>query len=135
MKIFIAGASGILGRDLCSHLDKEGVQYIGTYNTRPIRNGLKVDFFNESCLQETLLECKPSAVVNCIVERFTDVCEKNWDKTIKANVNIADILSRVCNKLGIYLVHISTDYVFDGRQPPYFPESKQNPLQNYGIQS
>jgi dTDP-4-dehydrorhamnose reductase/beta-phosphoglucomutase-like phosphatase (HAD superfamily) len=133
MTVLVAGASGIVGREMCKLLKDNLVDFIGTYNTRPIQNGIKIDFLNESELENTLKNNAVTIVINSIVERFTDVCEKNWDKTVSANITIPDILSRVCNKLSIYLIHISTDYVFDGKNPPFSPFSNVNPLQNYGI--
>ena len=133
MRVFVAGASGILGRDLCTILTNNALDWIGSYNSRPAKNLVKLDFFNESEVEKNFLENKIDIVVNCIVERFTDVCEKDWAKTLKINVDIPDILSRVCKKNNIYLIHISTDYVFDGRTPPYDISSQTNPLQNYGI--
>jgi dTDP-4-dehydrorhamnose reductase/beta-phosphoglucomutase-like phosphatase (HAD superfamily) len=133
MKVLVAGASGIVGREMCKLLKDNLIDFIGTYNTRPVKDGIKVDFLNESELENTLKNNGITIVINSIVERFTDVCEKNWDKTVTANVTIPDILSRVCKRLCIYLIHISTDYVFDGKNPPFTPYSKVNPLQNYGI--
>jgi dTDP-4-dehydrorhamnose reductase/beta-phosphoglucomutase-like phosphatase (HAD superfamily) len=133
MKIFVAGASGILGRDLCKILSKNNLDWIGSYNSRPTINCVKLDFFNEQEVEKNLLENNIDVIINCIVERFTDVCEKDWERTIRTNVDIPDILSKVCAKNGIYLIHISTDYVFDGRKPPYSSSSEPNPLQNYGI--
>lgn len=133
MKIFVAGASGILGRDLCKILSENGLDWTGSYNSRPTPNCIKLDFFNEKEVEKNFLENNIDIVVNCIVERFTDVCEKDWAKTLKVNVDIPDILSRICKKNNIYLIHISTDYVFDGKTPPYNISSQPNPLQNYGI--
>ena len=133
MKVFIAGASGILGRDLAKLLSRNSIDYLGSYNSRPTEKCIKFDFFNEDEVERNLLESKVDVVINCIVERFTDVCEKDWNKTISVNVVIPDILSRVCARNNISFIHISTDYVFDGKSPPYSPLSEPNPLQNYGI--
>jgi S-adenosylmethionine synthetase len=133
MKLFIAGASGIVGRDLATLCDREGVQWVGSYQSRPFQGGMKVNFLDYNNIKKALVESGPTHLVNCIVERFTDVCEKDWNKTVLANVQIPELIARVCKELGIHLIHISTDYVFDGREPPFYPESHPNPLQNYGI--
>jgi len=133
MRVFVAGASGILGRDLCKILSEDGVQWMGSYNSRPAKNLVKVDFFKEDEVEKNFLENNIDVVINCIVERFTDVCERDWERTIRTNVDIPDIISRVCKRNNIYLIHISTDYVFDGSKPPYSYNSEPNPLQNYGI--
>jgi S-adenosylmethionine synthetase len=133
MKVFVAGASGILGRDLCKILSDNNIDYTGSFNTRMTEKCVKIDFFNEELLEKELLSMNVDVVINCIVERFTDVCEKDWVKTMRVNVDIPDIISKVCARNKIYLIHISTDYVFDGKTPPYNISSCPNPLQNYGI--
>ena len=57
----------------------------------------------------------------------------DWDHTYKLNIKIVENLITICNNLNIHLIHLSTDYVFDGLSSPYHPDSLPNPLQNYGI--
>jgi dTDP-4-dehydrorhamnose reductase len=133
MKVLIAGVSGLLGRSLSDLFDSEGVEYISTHNTRPFKNSCRVSYDSEDELDAFFQKEKPSVCVNCIVQRLTDVCELDWSATKKVNVDIVVRLANVCKKYGVLLVHISTDYVFDGAAAPYIPESETNPLQNYGI--
>jgi S-adenosylmethionine synthetase len=133
MKVLVAGASGLVGRCLVDLLNHKNIQTIQTYNDRPIAGGYKVNFLNEQELENFFDEQKPTVCINCIVQRFTDVCEKDWVLTKKVNIDLPNIVSRVCTKKNVKLIHISTDYVFDGRKPPFLPTSKVNPLQNYGI--
>lgn len=133
MTILICGASGILGRELCNLLDKLDVSYIGTYNTNKIKKGININFFNINEIDEIIKQKNITICVNCIVERQVETCEKNWNIIKKINVDITNNLSKVCKINNIYLIHISTDYVFDGLNPPYYPNSIKNPLQNYGI--
>ena len=49
------------------------------------------------------------------------------------NIDIPNNISKICNLLNIYLIHLSTDYVYDGQNPPFTPNTEPNPLQNYGI--
>jgi len=133
MKVLIAGVSGLLGRSLSDLFDLEGVEYISTHNTRPFKNSCCVSYESEDELDAFFEKEKPTVCVNCIVQRLTDVCEVNWPATKKVNVDIAERLARICKKYGVHLIHISTDYVFDGFAAPYTPECEVNPLQNYGI--
>jgi len=133
MTILITGASGILGRCLVDLCSRSGINYITTYNTRKIQNSYKINYNDDNDIYKLLKEKEITICINCIVQRQVDICETNWDETKKTNIDIVDNLSRVCEKLEIYLIHISTDYVFDGRNSPYFPNSHTNPLQNYGI--
>ena len=133
MKVLVAGGSGLVGRSLIDLLESKNVMYVSTYNSRPTKNGYRVNFEDDVALGKFLDEIKPTVCVNCIVQRLTDVCEKNWDETKRTNIDIVDTFSRLCNEREIQFIHISTDYVFDGRKFPYTTESIPNPLQNYGI--
>lgn len=133
--ILICGASGLVGKEMCKLLDDMKIPYIGTYNTslssKP--NMFRVNFSDASELEDFMKFHKISACVFCIVERITDVCENDWCKTKKTNIDLVHITSYLCNKLGIHFTHLSSDYVFDGSVQPNFPDSLKNPLQNYGI--
>ena len=133
MKVLIAGVSGLLGRSLSDLFDLEGIDYISTHNTRPFKESKRISYNSEDELDAFFEKEKPTVCVNCIVQRLTDVCELNWPAIKKVNVDIPERLARICKKYGVLLVHISTDYVFDGFAAPYRAESETNPLQNYGI--
>ena len=133
MKVLIAGVSGLLGRSVSDLFDLEGIEYISTHNTRPFKDSHCVSYESEDELDAFFEKEKPTVCVNCIVQRLTDVCELNWPATKKVNVDIVERLARICKKYGVLLIHISTDYVFDGFTAPYTPECEVNPLQNYGI--
>jgi dTDP-4-dehydrorhamnose reductase len=133
MTILVCGASGILGKELVNLLDTKNVSYIGTYNNNKIKNCIKIDFFNLNEIEETMKNNNITICINCIVERQVDICESDWSQIKKTNIDITNNLSKICNILNIYLIHISTDYVFDGKNSPYFPTHEPNPLQNYGI--
>lgn len=133
MKVLVAGGSGLVGRCLIDLLKQHNIDYSCTYNSRRVDNGYKVSFEDEDEISKLIDSTRPDVIVNCIVQRQTDICEKNWDETKAINIEIVDKLSRVCNKKAIHLIHISTDYVFDGKKSPYYPSDETNPLQNYGI--
>ena len=133
MLVLVCGSSGLLGRDLCNLLKKNNINYIGTYNNNYIKNSIKINFNEILDIENKILEINPTICINCIVERQLEICENNWDAIKKTNIDITNNLAKICSKLNIHLIHISTDYVFDGMNAPYYPENETNPLQNYGI--
>lgn len=133
MKVFVAGGSGLVGRCLINLLEEKNISYISTYNTRKTKNGFKINYDSYMDIRNLFELERPTICVNCIVQRLTDVCEKNWDETKRVNIDIVDKLSKICAEFNVYLIHISTDYIFDGRLQPNMIDSKPNPLQNYGI--
>ena len=93
MKVFVAGGSGLVGRCLVNLLEETSLPYVSTYNSRPTKNGHRVNYENSEELRNFFEIHRPTVCVNCIVQRLTDVCEKNWDETKRVNIDIADRLS------------------------------------------
>ena len=133
MKILICGVSGLVGHDISLYLSAQGISWIGTHNSNTHINSFNIDFFNMDELNTFIDNNMPTVCINCIAERNVDKCENNWINVQKVNIFIPDILSKLCKERGIYYIHISSDYVFDGSNSPYLPESNVNPIQSYGI--
>lgn len=135
MNVFVAGGSGLLGRELITQLKNNNVPFVTSYNSRPCEHGTQLDFGSKAAIQEFVGKHRPSVCINCIVERQVDVCDKDWALTKRINIDYAANLAQVCASHNIYLIHVSTDYVFDGAQGkgPFTPHSPTNPLNNYGI--
>jgi S-adenosylmethionine synthetase len=132
-KVLVCGGSGLVGRILINTLEKNNVNVIGTYNLNKLNNLVKLNFFDVDVLEKEILEIKPTVCISTIAERQNEICENNWEEIKNINVNIVHNLSCICKKYNIFLIHLSTDYVYDGLKPPFSPESLTNPLQNYGI--
>lgn len=132
MKVAIFGASGLVGRSLCSLLTEKKMAWVGTYNTSPCENSYKLNIEDETRIKEFLLSHQITHVVNCIAERNVDFCEKHLEKVLVVNREFPKILATLCKEYQLYLLHISTDYVFEGNQGPYFPYTQPKPLQVYG---
>lgn len=137
MRIIVAGGTGLLGRELVQQLLLQGHDvFVSTYIRKNMKKGARSIFIDWSSLQsirDTFLTIRPDVLYNCIVERRVDVCELSWPTVMETNVNIPMRMAQVCEEFAIYLVHISTDYVFDGRRPPYKPSDACNPLNAYGV--
>jgi dTDP-4-dehydrorhamnose reductase len=133
MLICVCGASGLVGKELCQFLFQHNIPFIGTYNTnKPTQfteNMYKVSDYSLFLKEHPEI----TICINLIVQRLTDVCETNWNETKYINIHLAEQIAILCNHLNIRLIHLSTDYVFDGKTQPNYPNSLKNPLQNYGI--
>lgn len=132
-KVILCGGSGLLGRSISKCLEKNNINFIGTYNKNKIENFIKIDFTDINEIEKYFVEIKPTVCISSIAQRLNEVCENDWKLTKKINIDIANNLAIICKKLNIFLIHISTDYVYDGQTPPFTPNSITNPLQNYGI--
>ena len=128
MKVLLCGASGLSGRVFYDYFIKNNINCIGTYfsnKTNP--KFIKLD------LKKNISYLGITTVISNIAERQNEICETDWNRIKKINIDIPYNLSKICNELNIYFIHLSTDYVYDGQNPPFSPTSLTNPLQNYGI--
>lgn len=125
MKILIIGANGQLGRELQRTVPSEwGVTAIGTADC-DITDGAAV---------ATLIEgLRPDVVVNCAAYTAVDQAETERETADAVNWFAVENLARVAASVDAVLVHISTDYVFDGEsRTPYRESDPTAPINHYG---
>jgi dTDP-4-dehydrorhamnose reductase len=132
MKVAIFGASGLVGRSLRHFLTILDIEWVGTYNRSSFPNGHFLEKTDIASLEYFLKEYQITHCINCVAERNVDLCEKQWEAALETNCLFATRLAEASKHLNIFLIHISTDYVFDGSSPPYLPSSTPCPIQAYG---
>lgn len=126
-KILVTGAKGMLGHDLCPTLEDAGFETVET----DVDN---LDITDLKQVEEVLNAEKPDAVVHCAAYTNVNKAEEEKDLAIKINGEGTENLAKVCAKLDIPIVYISTDYVFDGtKEEAYLPYDKTNPINAYGL--
>ena len=127
MKIFLLGGTGMLGSE-CKHVLSQDHEVIA-----PDKNTL--DIISWDGVIENLQEVSPDAVVNCAAFTDVDACETENFKVRKTNIEGPRNLAQCSARFECKLVHISSDYVFDGRKmlpQPYFEDDTPIPLSAYG---
>lgn len=125
--ILVTGSSGMLGQDLCPILEDEDYEIIET-------NSKSLDITDFEKVQQLLEKEKPDYIINCAAYTNVDGAEEDFETAILINAKGAENLAKICNELNITLIHISTDYVFDGeKKEPYVPSDKTGPIGNYGL--
>ena len=90
---------------------------------------IKLDILDPKEIERVLDEVKPNVVVHCAANRFPDSCTANPEAAKKLNVDSSRALAEATTARGIFLIYISTDYVFSGRpgEAPYKITSKPDP--------
>eukprot|EP00794_Sanderia_malayensis_P007281 gene7281-8092_t len=134
-RAIITGASGLLGRAIIKHFQANGDwEVLGLAYSRAENNSnlKKVDLRNEQEVMSTIKSFEPSFIVHAAAERRPDFVEKQEGETAKLNVDATCYLAKAAADAKAYMLYISTDYVFDGTNPPYKPYDKPNPLNKYG---
>jgi len=92
------------------------------------------DLTAEGAPQQQVHEFRPQIVIHLAAERRPDVVQKDPSRAKRLNVTVPRDLATACSSVGAWLLHFSTDYVFDGIKPPYREEDRPNPLNSYGEQ-
>ena len=125
MTVFICGSTGRLGRSVTKVFEKEAKV------VAPTRQEL--DLRSKDDLQEAVEASQPSILINCAAWTDVDGCEKSPELAKEINATLPQYLSELSKRVGAHLVHISTDFVFDGRtDTPYNENQLPNPLSVYG---
>ena len=125
MNVLITGALGMLGQDLVRVL--EGSHHLIT----PSLDDL--DITKPEQTEKCITLHAPDCVINCAAYTNVDGCETDSENAFAVNAAGAGNLARACRQCGAKLVHISTDYVFDGTgRQPYTEQDEPNPLSVYG---
>ncbi len=139
MKVLITGSNGLLGQKLIElYKGSESVSLIATArgeNRFPIKEGYtydSLDITNELEVQEVIAKHQPDVVINTAAMTNVDACETDHEGCDLLNVKAVGFLVNACNQNNVHLVHLSTDFIFDGTHGPIDENEVPNPLSYYG---
>ena len=133
MKILLLGRNGQVGWELQRSLAPLGTVIALGSNTALNPDGLCGDLTNLQGLTDTIAHLRPDAIVNAAAYTAVDKAESESHIASLINAEAPALLAREATKLGAWLVHYSTDYVFDGSgDQPWSEKDKPAPLSVYG---
>ena len=122
--IIIIGANGRLGAALTR-------EYQRAFSVKAFARS-QLDLGKLDQVRSTLSETEFDLLINCAALTNVDYCESNRDEAFLINAEAPRLLAEICRQKSAALIHISTDYVFDGRQDsPYTEEDTPRPLSVY----
>jgi dTDP-4-dehydrorhamnose reductase len=130
----VTGASGLLGRELFQRLDGGDWQVRGLCWSRYREKLVRCDLTKEGEAEKHIEEFRPDILVHLVAERRPKVVFQETSKAAALNVSLTDTIAQACRKHNVWMIYISTDYVFDGTAPPYKTDASPNPLSDYGRQ-
>lgn len=138
-KVVVTGANGLLGQTLINLLLKDNETYTVYGLSRGINRTNRTDFSyididitKHDLLRKTIIEIAPDFIVNTAAMTNVDACEDQKEACTQLNVDVVDNLANISIDLGAHLVHISTDFIFDGEKGYYTETDVPNPLSHYG---
>jgi dTDP-4-dehydrorhamnose reductase len=125
-RLLLFGAGGQVGREIADRAGAFGIRLAG-------RTRQEVDIGDAAAVGSAMREIAPDIVVNAAAYTKVDQAETEAEAAFQANAAGARRVAQACAAAGVPLVHLSTDYVFDGRKAePYREEDATGPLGVYG---
>ncbi|WP_439128738.1 SDR family oxidoreductase [Polaribacter sp.] len=138
-KVIITGSNGLLGQSLLTLFLKEKDKYqIFGFSRGKNRSGrtdfeyVSIDITNESKLKNQVNKIKPDFIINTAAMTQVDDCETNKQACDTLNVAVVKWLTEISSTINCHLIHISTDFIFDGKKGNYKETDTPNPLSYYG---
>ena len=126
MRVLVTGAGGQLGRDTVIACAAAGDDVTGLDRTA-------LDVVDRGAVLGAVTTLRPDAVIHCAAWTAVDACESDEARAMAANALAVRWVAEACDRVGAHLVHLSTDYVFDGSKPdPYNEWDTPNPQSVYG---
>jgi len=123
--VVVVGATGQLGSDVAE-------AFAGHEVTRLAHEDFELG--DPDAIRTTIERLRPAIVVNTAAFHNVPRCETEPEKAFALNAIAPRRLARACSDVGARLVHVSTDYVFDGaKQAPYVETDRPNPLNVYAV--
>lgn len=136
MRLLVVGANGLLGSNVVAAGLERDWTVRGTYHTTPVSFEIEqtqLDIRDDDLVREVCSRYDPELVVNCAAMTDVDECESHPERTRAINTEAPGVLAACAARLEAGMVHVSTDYVFDGTaRQPYAETAAPNPVQTYG---
>jgi dTDP-4-dehydrorhamnose reductase len=135
LRLLITGASGLFGSKLAKTAFDKGIEVYAGYNTGSPSCGVPVffDVCDKIQVEQAFAAVKPDVVVHAASLTDVDKCEINRELAWKINVEGTKNVAESVERNGVFLVFISTDYVFSGEKSCYKETDKTGPINYYGL--
>jgi dTDP-4-dehydrorhamnose reductase len=139
-KILVTGSNGLLGQKITERiLQTRQFDLIATSkgaDRYPVQGGYtyaEMDILDPLNVRNVLHHYRPDAVIHTAAMTNVDTCEAQPDLAYRLNVESVETLAALCSQNHIQLIHLSTDFIFDGADGPYDENAAYSPLSYYGV--
>jgi dTDP-4-dehydrorhamnose reductase len=130
MKVIVTGALGMLGHEAVKAFLMRGHEVVATDIAS---NKHRFDITDKDAMRALFTAIQPAWVINCAAYTNVDASEDHEKEAFSLNAKAPSLLANVCSENSVRLLHMSTDYVFDGsKKSPYTEHDTPNPVNAYG---
>jgi dTDP-4-dehydrorhamnose reductase len=142
--ILITGAHGFLGQhvvrlfleeskcDIVITARQEKTLFVDIAEEPRVLSYIPLDVTQRTMVRDVISSVKPTVLVNCAGFVNVDTAESNRELAWRTNVTAVEYLAEAARKVDARMVHVSTDFVFDGQRAPYVETDMPHPLNYYG---
>ncbi|MBF9253278.1 SDR family oxidoreductase [Pontibacter sp. 172403-2] len=139
-KVLITGSNGLLGQKLAELLlPRQDVEVLATSRGEnklaqvlPDLAFRSMDVTDPVQVEDVISEFRPTHLIHTAAMTNVDQCESDREGALKLNRDAVQYLVDACEKYNVHLIHVSTDFIFDGEDGPYTEEAEANPVNFYG---
>ncbi len=136
-RVLIVGASGMLGQSLIEKFSGiENIELLGaSFEENYFENTIsykQIDISKRESIKKVVYDFYPDLIINAAAFTNVDLCEKERELSWKINVKGVEYLSDFARIIDAHIIHVSTDYVFDGKNGPYTESDTPKPISYYG---
>lgn len=138
-KILVTGSNGLLGQKLTDlYLTIPTVDLIATgrgEDRYPLKQGYmyaELDITNKQQVYEVIEKYIPDCIIHTAAMTNVDACELDHEACVLQNIEAVKNVVDAAKNTNAHLIHLSTDFIFDGKDGPYKEDAKPNPLSFYG---
>ncbi len=138
-RVLVCGSNGLLGQHVAHRLgDRTDLEVLNTGRQRSfvfdhlLFDYTQLDLTRRGDVRSLVSSFQPDVIINTVAAIDVDWCEQNRDDAWRANVTTVEHLIEAARKRSSHIIHVSTDYVFDGKNGPYNEQHKPSPVNYYG---
>jgi dTDP-4-dehydrorhamnose reductase len=134
MKLLITGGSGLLGSKVAENALARGDEVFSGYahNMPQFGKPVRFDLLDGPSISDMVVRLAPEVVIHSAALTDVDRCEREKELAYKMNVEGTRAIATAAQKVGSFLIYVSTDYVFDGQRGMYGEDDRPNPVSYYG---
>lgn len=139
LRVLVIGSNGLLGQKVAELLVRgsPSTVFLASLETKPIvpldtTEYTQVDITQRKEVKDLVGSLEPDVIVNCAAMTNVDACEHERELAWRINVGAVEHLIEAARKNNAKIVHVSSDYIFDGKLGPYAEDDRPEPVSYYG---